>query len=103
MSLLDEITTEAIALAEMQTQQVDLPNAVDCMEAETIKMAGHVTKRMAVATSDEGWPEGRPRQVHDCENTVYEGETTACPSDDPLEQTDQKQLTWSEPQGSRTE
>ena len=53
MSMLHEITAEAVALAEMQTQQVDLPTAVDSMEAEPIKMAGHIVKRMAVAVRTE--------------------------------------------------
>ena len=37
MSMLDEITAEAVALAEMRTQPEDLPTAVDSVEALTIK------------------------------------------------------------------
>ena len=40
MSMLVEITEEAVALAEMQTQPVDLPTAVDSVEVETIKNGG---------------------------------------------------------------
>ena len=93
LSLLDEVAVEAAALAEMQTQVGDLPTAVDSMEAETAKMAGHIVKRMAVATSEDGGPEGRPRQVDECENTVYEGKTPGCASDVPVGQTGRKQLT----------
>ena len=35
--MLDEITAEAVALAEMQTQPEDLHTAVDSVEAKTIK------------------------------------------------------------------
>ena len=73
MSMLDEVAAEAVALAEMQTQVRDLPTAVDSMDAETKKNPGHITKRMAVTTSDVRVPEGRPRQLDDYENTVYEG------------------------------
>ena len=45
-----------------------------------------------------------PNQIVDhCENSVIEGKTPSCASDDPMEQTDRSQLTWSEPQGGRTE
>ena len=37
MSMLAEITAEAVALAEMQTQPVNLPTAVDSVEVETIQ------------------------------------------------------------------
>ena len=55
-----------------------------------------------MATSDEGGPEGRLRQVDDCGNTVHEGKTPGCASDDPMGQTDQRQMTWSESQGQMT-
>ena len=84
MSMLDEIATEAAASAEMQTQPVDLPTAVDSKEAEADKMAGHTVKRMAVATSEDSGPEGRPIQVDDCENTFFEGKSPGGVSDDPM-------------------
>ena len=87
MSMLDEIAEEAAALAEIQTQPGDLLTAVDSMEAETAKKAGHTVKRMAVATREDGGPEGRPIQVDDCENTVFEGKASGGASDDPIGQT----------------
>ena len=36
------------------------------------------------------------------ENTVFEGRTPGCASDEPMARTDPRQLTWSEAQGSRT-
>ena len=87
MSILDEIAAEAAALAEIQTQTTDLIAAEDSMEAETAKMAGHTVKRMAVATSEDGGPEGRPIQVDDCENTVFGGKTPGDVSDDPMGRT----------------
>ena len=85
--MLDEIAAEAAALAEMQIQPGDLPTAVDRMEVETVKMAGLTVKRMAVATSEDGRPEGRPIQVDDCENTVSESKAPGGASDDPIGQT----------------
>ena len=70
MSMLDEVAAEAAALAEMQTQVGDLPTTVDSMEAETAKMAGHIVKRLAVATGEDGGPAGCPQLVDDCENAV---------------------------------
>ena len=58
MSLLGEIMAEAVALAEMQTQPVDLLTAVDSEEVATIKMAGPIVKKMAVATGEDGGPAG---------------------------------------------
>ena len=49
MSMLDEAAVEAARLAEAQTQPGVLHTAVDSMEAETAKMAGHCAKRLAVA------------------------------------------------------
>ena len=66
-------------------------------------MAGHIVKRWAVATGADGGPAGCPNVVDDCENTVFEGKTSGCASDGPEGQTDRRQLTWSEPQGDRTE
>ena len=105
MSMLVEITAEAVALAEMQTRPVDLPTAVDSVEVETKQMTGHIVKKMAltVATGEDGGPAGCPQQVDDCENAVFEGRTPGCASDEPLGRTDLRQLTWSETQGSRTE
>ena len=80
--MLDEIAAEAAAFAEAKTQREDLPAVVDSVEAETEKMAGHIVKRMAVATSDDGGPKGRTIQVDDYENTVFEGEAPGCVSDD---------------------
>ena len=71
MSMLDEVAAEAAALAEMLTEQVDLPTAVDSMEAETIKMVGRIEKRLAVATGEDGGQAECPRVVDDCENTAY--------------------------------
>ena len=41
--------------------------------------------------------------VNDSENTVFESKTPGCASNDRMGQTDRRQLTWSEPQGGRTE
>ena len=41
--------------------------------------------------------------VDDRANTVFEGKTPGCASDDPMGQTDRRQLTLSVPHGSRTE
>ena len=71
MSMLDEVAAEAVALAEMLTEQVDLPTAVESMEAETIKMVGRIVKRLAVATGEDGGQAECPRVVEDCENTAY--------------------------------
>ena len=60
MSMLDEIAAEAAVVAEIQTQVEDIPTAVDSMEAETIKKAGHIVKRSAVATGADGGPAGCP-------------------------------------------
>ena len=105
MSMLAEITAEAVALAEMQTQPVDLPTSVDSVEVETIQMTGHIVKNMAVAvaTGEDGGLAGCPQQVDDCENPVFEGRNPGCASDEPMERTNLRQLTWSEAQGSRTE
>ena len=86
--MLDEITAEAVALAEMQTQPEDLPTAVDSVEAETIQMAGRIAKKMTVATGVDGGPAGCPQLVDDCENTVFEGKTPGCASGEPAGQTD---------------
>ena len=40
ISMLVEITEEAVALAEMHTQTENLPTAEDSMVAETVKMGG---------------------------------------------------------------
>ena len=84
MRMLVEITAEAVASAEMQTRPVDLPTAVDSVEVETIQMTGHIVKNMAVAvaTGEDGGP-GCAQQVDDCENTVFEGRTPGCASDEP--------------------
>ena len=50
-------------------------------------MAGQIVKRMAVATSEDGGPEGRPIQVDDCVSTVFEGKGPGGVSDDPMGQT----------------
>ena len=81
-------------------QPGDLVTAVESVEAGTTKMAGHVVKRLAVATGEDGGPAGCPQLVDDCENTVFEGKTPGCASDDPRGKTDLRPLTWSEPQGS---
>ena len=97
--MLVEITAEAVASAEMQTRPVDLPTAVDSVEVETKQMTGHIVKKMAltVATGEDGGPAGCPQQVDDCENTVFEGRTPGCASDEPMGRT------GSEAQGRRTE
>ena len=41
--------------------------------------------------------------VDDCENDVFKSQIPGCVSDDLMGQTDRRQLTWSEPQGGRTE
>ena len=38
-------------------------------------MAGHCTKRQAVAACEDGGPEGRAISFNDCEHTVFEGKT----------------------------
>ena len=56
-------------------------------EAETAKMAGLCAKRLAVATGEDGGPEGPPIQVDDCENIVFEGRTPGNGSGDPRDHT----------------
>ena len=103
MSKLDEIAAEAAALAEMQAQVEDIPTVADSMEAETTNMAGHIVKRSAVATGADGGPAGCPKWSITVKTPSLKVETPGCASDDPMGQTDRRQLTWSEPQGSRTE
>ena len=103
MSMLDEVAAGAAALAEMQSHVGRIPTAVDSMERRDQKMAGYIVKRSAVATGADGGPAGCPKVVDDCENTVFEGKTPGCASDDPMGLTDRRQLTLSELQGDRTE
>ena len=79
--MLVEVTEAAVVLAEMQTQPGELPTAEDSVVVETGKAAGHIAKKMAVATSEHGRPAGCPQQVDDCENTVFEDRTPGCESD----------------------
>ena len=64
------VAAEPTRLAEAQTQPAALDTSVDNMEAGTANMAGHCVKRPAVATSEDGVPEGRPIQLDDCENSL---------------------------------
>ena len=50
-------------------------------------MTGHIVKRMAMATSEDGGPKGRTIQVDDYENTVFGGKVPWGVSDDPIGQT----------------
>ena len=49
------------------------------------KAAGHIAKKMAVATSEDGGRALCPQPFDDCENTVFEGGTPGCASDEPME------------------
>ena len=74
MSMLVAVTEAAVALAEMQTQ----PGPIQ-------KAAGHIAMKMAVATSEDGGRALCPQPFDDCENTVFEGGTPGCASDEPME------------------
>ena len=74
--MLEEVAAKAAAVAEAQTQPENLHTVEESMEAETVKMSGHTVKRMAVAPSEDGGPEGRTILVDDCENPVLRGSSS---------------------------
>ena len=98
--MLVAVTEAAVALAEMLTQPGDLHIAEDSVVVAAGK-AGHISKRIAVATSEDGGPAGCPQQVDDSENTVFKDRTPGCALDELVRRTDPRPLTWSEAQGSR--
>ena len=102
MSMLDDVAAEAAALAEMQTQVVEIPTIVASMEVETVPMAGHIAKRSKVAMGADGGPAGCPKVVDDCENMEDEDEIPGCASDDRMGRMDRTQLTGSDPHVSWT-
>ena len=58
MSMLAEVAEAAVAIVEMQTQPGDRPTAENSVVVEPVKVAGHIVKKRAVATSEDGGPAG---------------------------------------------